>query len=262
LFSGFFPHGIMGLIVSLPMITFAFGGLELLGITASETQDPKKTIPKAINQVVFRILIFYVGSLAVLLSLYHWSNLSVSDSPFVMIFDKIGFKYAAWTLNFIVLTAALSVYNSCLYSNSRMLYALALQKNAPRIFAKTNKTKIPINAILVSGMLTFLVVPLNYFVPNWFDAFKVVMSFIVVYILVNWAIITLSHIKFKQANKNTLFPTPFYPYSNYLTLVFVLFILIAMTLPQIGMLKQVVAIPFWILFVYFCYKIIKQKRAL
>ncbi|MDR0724275.1 MAG: amino acid permease, partial [Endomicrobium sp.] len=100
LFSGFFPHGIIGLIVSLPMITFAFGGLELLGITAAETEDPKNTIPKAINQVVFRILIFYVGSLAVLLSLYHWSNLSVSDSPFVMIFDKIGFKYAAWTLNF------------------------------------------------------------------------------------------------------------------------------------------------------------------
>ncbi|MDR0723924.1 MAG: amino acid permease [Endomicrobium sp.] len=261
-FSGFFPHGIIGLIMALPMITFSFGGLELIGIAASETENPKKTIPKAINQVVFRILIFYVGSLAVLLSLYHWSNLSVSDSPFVMIFDKIGFKYAAWTLNFIVLTAALSVYNSCLYSNSRMLYALALQKNAPHFFAKTNKTKIPVNAILVSGMLTFLVVPLNYFVPNWFDAFKVVMSFIVVYILVNWATITVSHIKFKQKNKETLFPAPFYPYSNYLTLAFVLFILIAMTLPQIGMVKQVLAIPFWILFVYFCYNITKQNRTL
>jgi L-asparagine transporter-like permease len=172
-----------------------------------------------------------------------------------MIFDKIGFKYAAWTLNFIVLTAALSVYNSCLYSNSLMLYALALQKNAPHLFAKTNRTKIPINAILVSGMLTFLVVPLNYFVPNWFDAFKVVMSFIVVYILVNWTIITLSHIKFKQINKKTLFPAPFYPYSNYVALAFILFILVAMTLPQIGMAKQVVAIPFWILFIYFCYRL-------
>ncbi|MDR3125124.1 MAG: amino acid permease, partial [Endomicrobium sp.] len=258
LFSGFFPHGIFGLIMALPTITFSFGGLELIGIAASETEDPKRTIPKAINQVVFRILIFYVGSLTVLLSLYHWSNLSVSDSPFVMIFDKIGFKYTAWSLNFIVLTAALSVYNSCLYSNSRMLYALALQKNAPNLFSKTNKSKIPVTAILVSGMLTFLVVPLNYFIPNWFDAFKIVMSFIVVYILVNWAIITLSHTKFKQINKQTLFPAPFYPYSNYLTLTFVLFILGAMTLSQIGMYKQVVAIPFWILFVYICYKITKK----
>ncbi|MDR0618175.1 MAG: hypothetical protein LBG23_05430, partial [Endomicrobium sp.] len=170
--------------------------------------------------------------------------------------------YVAWSLNFIVLTAALSVYNSCLYSNSRMLYALALQKNAPYLFSKTNKNKIPVNAILVSGMLTFLVVPLNYFMSNWFDAFKIVMSFIVTYILVNWAIITLSHIKFKQINKQTLFPSPFYPYSNYLTLTFVFFILGAMSLPQIGMSKQVVAIPFWILFVYNCYKITKNKKTL
>ncbi|MDR1418686.1 MAG: amino acid permease [Endomicrobium sp.] len=260
LFNGFFPYGIIGLIVSLPMITFAFGGLELLGITASETQDPKKTIPKAINQVVFRILIFYVGSLAVLLSLYHWSNLSISDSPFVMIFDRIGFKYGAWTLNFIVLTAALSVYNSCIYSNSRMLYALALQKNAPHIFAKTNKQGVPGNAILLSSLATFLVVPLSYFAPNWFDAFKVVVSFVVICILVNWGLITLAHIKFKQKNKETLFPVPFYPYSNYLTLVFILFILATMTLPQIGMLKQVVGLPIWILIAYIGYKLTKRNK--
>jgi L-asparagine transporter-like permease len=201
LFRGFFPHGIAGLIMVLPIIAFAFGGLELIGIAASETADPSETIPKAINQVVYRILIFYVGSLIVLLSLYHWTNLSVSDSPFVMIFDRIGFKYAAWTLNFVILTAALSVYNSCLYSNSRMLYALALQNNAPKIFAKTNKAGVPVLSTLVSGLLTFFVVPFNYFVPNWFIAFKIIMSFVVVYILTNWTIITVSHLKFKLKNK-------------------------------------------------------------
>jgi L-asparagine transporter-like permease len=259
LFSGFFPHGFMGLLMALPMIIFAFGGIEFIGIAASETPDPQKIIPRTVNQVVFRILIFYVGSLAALLSLYHWSNLSISDSPFVMIFDKIGFKYAACTLNFIVLTAALSVYNNSLYSNSRMLYALALQKNAPQIFSKINKNNVPTNAILVSGALTFFVTPFNYFIPNWFNAFKIIMSFIVVCILINWGIISLSHMKFKQKNQKTLFPSPLYPYSNYITLSFVIFILTAMTMPKTGMLKQVIALPIWILIVYILYRLQTRK---
>jgi L-asparagine transporter-like permease len=258
-FSGFFPNGIMGLVMALPIITFAFGGLELIGITAAETAEPTKTIPKAINQVVYRILIFYVGSLAVILSLYHWSNLSFSESPFVMIFDHIGFKYAAWTLNFIILTAALSVYNNGLYSTSRILYALALQNNAPKIFSKTNKRSIPFNAIFVSSAITFLVVPLNYFIPNWVEVFKIIMSFVVICILVNWALITLSHMKFKQKNKKTIFPSPFYPYSNYISLTFIVFILTTMAFPQIGMAKQLIGIPFWIFTVYVAYKILKKN---
>lgn len=260
LLRGFFPNGIMGFIAALPIITFAFGGIELLGVTAAEAHNPTQTIPKAINQVVFRILIFYLGSLTVLLSLYHWSNLSASDSPFVMIFDRIGFKYTAWTLNFIILTAALSVYNSCIYSNSRMLYALALQKNAPSVFAKTNKQGVPSNAILLSSLATFFVVPLSYFAPNWFFVFKIIVSFVVICILVSWGLITLTHIKFKQLNKNTKFPALFYPLSNYLTLAFILFILFAMALPKIGMLKQVIGLPFWLLFIYLCYNLTKSKE--
>jgi L-asparagine transporter-like permease len=257
--SGFFPHGFIGLIAAIPVITFAFGGLELIGITAAETADPQKTIPKAVNQVVFRILIFYVGSLIILLSLYHWSNLYSTDSPFVMIFDKIGFKYAAWTLNFIILTASLSAYNSCTYSNSRMLYGLALQNNAPQIFTKTNKRGIPVSALMLSSALTFLVVPLNYFIPNWFEAFKIVISFVVVCIVISWGLIITAHIQFKKQkrfeNRKTLFPAPFYPYSNYVALAFIIFILSAMTTPKLCMAKQVIAVPVWILIVYVGYKI-------
>ncbi|MDR2351522.1 MAG: amino acid permease [Endomicrobium sp.] len=258
IFKGFFTHGFIGFMLTFPMIIFAFDGVELIGITAAETENPQSTIPKAVNQIVFRILIFYVGSLAILLSLYHWSNLNPSDSPFVMIFDKLGFKYVAWTLNFIVLTAALSVYNSCIYSNSRMLYGLALQKNAPKIFTKTNKKGIPVPSILVSGALTFSVVPLSYFIPNWIKSFKIVISFSVICVITNWALIAISHLKFKQKNEKTLFPAPFYPYSNYITLAFIAFILTTMTFPKIGMAKQVIAIPFWIFIVYIVYKIIKK----
>jgi L-asparagine transporter-like permease len=262
-FSGFFPHGLMGLIMALPIITFSFGGLELVGITAAETENPKATIPKAVNQVVLRILIFYIGSLAVLLSLYHWSNLKITDSPFVMIFDRIGFKYAAWTLNFIILTASLSVYNSCIYSNSRMLYGLALQNNAPQVFTKTSKRGVPTASLLLSSLLIFLVVPLNYFIPNWFNAFQIIMSFVVVCAIVNWWMITISHLKFKKQKKGenykTFFPSHFYPYSNYITMIFYFLIMTAMTLPQLGMGKQVAAVPIWLLAVYIGYKISRKK---
>ena len=256
--SGFFAHGIVGLLAAIPMITFAFGGLELIGITAAETADPQKTIPKAINQVVFRVLILYISSITVLLSLYHWSNLQTIESPFVMIFDKIGFKHAAWVLNFVILSAALSVYNSCIYSNSRTLYGLALQNNAPQIFSKTTKKGIPAAAQMLSGILTFLVVPLNYFLPNWIDAFQAVISFVVVCILINWGLITMSHMKFKKQknleNHKTLFPSPFYPYTNYIVFAFILLILIIMAILQ-GMIKQAIAVPIWILIVYVFYKV-------
>jgi L-asparagine transporter-like permease len=263
LFNGFFPHGFIGFMMAFPMIIFAFDGVELVGLTAAEAEDPQRTIPKAVNQVVFRILIFYIGSLTVLLSLYHWSNLSMADRPFVLIFDKIGFKHVAWTLNFIILTAALSVYNSCIYCNSRMLYGLALQKNAPQVLTKTNKRGVPSRAILLSGALTFLVVPLNYFIPNWFNAFKIITSFIVVCVLINWSIISISHLKFRKQkqleNKETIFHAPFYPYSNYIVLVSFVFILATMATPKFGMAKQVIALPIWILIVYICYKITKKK---
>ncbi|MDR3306204.1 MAG: amino acid permease [Endomicrobium sp.] len=263
-FSGFFPHGFIGLMAAFPTIIFAFDGLDTIGMTAAETADPKKNIPKATNQVVFRILIFYIGSLVVLLSLYHWSNLSISESPFVMIFEKIGFNYAAWVLNFIILTAAVSVYNSCIYGNSRMLYGLALQKNAPQVFAKTTKKGIPIASVLFTSLLTFLVVPLNYFMPNCFEAFDVIMNFSVICIVTYWCIIAITHLKFKKQmnleNRKTTFPSLFYPYSNYIVLIAVAFILAGMFLPQIGMAKQVIAIPVWLLIVFLGYKLRLNKN--
>jgi len=264
-FSGFFPHNLKGLIIAMPAIIFAFGGLELVGTTAAETLEPQKTIPKAINRVVLNVLFLYVTSLFVLLSLYHWSNLHINDSPFVIIFDKIGFKYTAWTLNFIILTAALSVYNSCIYSNSRTLYGLALQNNAPKIFTKTTKKGVPAAALLLSGALTFLVVPLNYFVPNWHDAFSIVINFGVMCIIINWALISISHIKFKKQKNlekcKTMFPSPFYPYSNYIALAFIILVLAVMAKSSPAMAKQVIAIPVWILVVYAGYKISKIRKA-
>lgn len=259
-YSGFFPNGLGGLLIALPIIMFAFGGLELLGITSAEAKDPQVIIPKACNQVIWRILIFYIGTMVVLLSLYHWSSLSPDNSPFVMVFDKIGFKFAAGFINFVVLTASLSVYNSCVYSNSRMLYGLSLQGNAPRFFAKTDKRGVPLIAMSAAGILTFLVVPLNYFVPAVHDAFGLVMSVAVAGMVLNWALISLAHLyyakqKIKEGHK-TVFPSPLYPLSNYICLAWVLFVLGAMYF-ALGMKAPVLALPVWIAVVYAGYKIIK-----
>ena len=159
--GGFFPNGFEGLFFMLAFLMFAFGGIELIGMAAAEAQDPEKTIPKAINQVVFRILIFYIGSLTILLSLVPWNQLDLGGldkSPFVMIFSQMGIEWAAHLLNFVILTAALSVYNSGMYANSRMLFGLAKQGNAPKIFLKVNKQGVPILAVLFSAVLIFGVV--------------------------------------------------------------------------------------------------------
>ena len=148
--GGFFPNGFDGLFYMLAFLMFAFGGIELIGMAAAEAENPEKLFLRLLT-VVFRILLFYVGSLTILLSLVPWNQLELGGldkSPFVMIFSQLGIGWAAHLLNFIILTAALSVYNSGMYANSRMLYGLAQQGNAPKIFLKVNKQGVPIPAVL------------------------------------------------------------------------------------------------------------------
>ena len=154
--GGFLPHGFYGLVMMMAIIMFSFGGLELVGITAAEADNPEQSIPKATNQVIYRILIFYVGSLAVLLSLLPWTRVTADTSPFVLIFHELGDTLVANALNVVVLTAALSVYNSCVYCNSRMLFGLAQQGNAPKALLSVDKRGVPVNTILVSALFTFL----------------------------------------------------------------------------------------------------------
>ena len=260
--GGFFPNGFDGLFYMLAFIMFAFGGIELIGMAAAEANDPKKTIPKAINQVVVRILVFYVGSLAILLSLVPWNQLDLGGldkSPFVMIFSQMGIGWAAHLLNFIILTAALSVYNSGMFANSRMLFGLAQQGNAPKVFAKVNKQGVPIPAVLLSALLIFGCVLLNYFVPE--DALGHLMYVVVGALVLNWAMISLTHLKFKamvkEKNLKTSFPALWSPISNYLVLVFIAVVLYIMW--QQGFKESVLMIPIWIVLMFVLYKALNLK---
>ncbi len=260
--GGFFPNGFDGLFYMLAFLMFAFGGIELIGMAAAEADDPKKTIPKAINQVVIRILIFYVGSLTILLSLVPWNQLDLGGldkSPFVMIFSQLGIGWAAHLLNFIILTAALSVYNSGMYANSRMLYGLAQQGNAPAVFKKVNKEGVPIPAVLLSAVLIFGCVLLNYFVPE--DALGHLMYVIVGALVLNWAMISLTHLKFRSAMKTlhhkVSFPALWSPVSNYIVLLFIAVVLYIMWTQ--GFKESVIMIPIWIVLMYVLYKLLNSK---
>ena len=262
--GGFFPNGFEGLFYMLAFLMFAFGGIELIGMAAAEAEDPEKTIPKAINQVVFRILIFYIGSLTILLSLVPWDQLDLGGldkSPFVMIFSQLGIGWAAHLLNFIILTAALSVYNSGMYANSRMLFGLAKQGNAPQVFLKVNKSGVPITAVLFSALLIFGCVLLNYFVPE--DALGHLMYVVVGALVLNWAMISLTHLKFKQAMNKighiTKFPALWSPLGNLLVLIFIVMVLYIMWTQ--GFKESVMMIPAWIVIMYLLYISLNKAKS-
>ncbi len=268
--GGFFPNGISGLVMAMAIIMFSFGGLEMLGFTAAEADRPKTVIPKAINQVIYRILIFYIGALVVLLSLSPWDELlnsingagdAYSGSPFVKIFALIGSDTAAHLLNFVVLTAALSVYNGGVYCNSRMLYGLAEQGDAPKVLQKVNARGVPYVALGFSALVTLLCVVVNYVVPK--GALELLMSLVVAALVINWALISLTHLKFRAHQRRigarSSFRALWSPFANYLCLGFMVFILAIMLLTP-GIRISVYAIPVWLLVMLACYRLKRGAR--
>lgn len=280
--GGFFPKGWLnfaedgsyqGLLAALVMIMFSFGGLELVGITAAEAENPEKNIPKATNQVLWRILIFYIGSLVILFSLMPWRHITQDTSPFVEVFASLkGLQFEAFgqtyfftniianVLNVIVLTAALSVYNSCVYSNSRMLYGLAEQGNAPKFLTRLNKNYSPVNAILVSAALVAICILINKIIPE--KALEILMSLVVSSLVINWIMICFTHLFFKkktqEKGEKSIFPSIFFPWSNYISLLFLFGVLVMMWFT--GLKISVELIPIWLVILYISYLIVQKRK--
>ena len=258
--GGFFPNGVQGLLMAMAVIMFSFGGLELVGITAAEADNPGKTIPRATNQIIYRILIFYIGALGVLLALYPWDLVEEGSSPFVMIFHSLDATAVATVLNVVVLTAALSVYNSCVYCNSRMLYGLALQGNAPRSLTRVNGRGVPVGALAVSAAATAAVVAINFFMPE--GAFGMLMLLVVAALVINWAMISITHLMFRRRmqadGRAPAFPSPGAPYTNVLCLVFLAGILLVMWFTP-GIRTAILLIPGWLLLLTAMYWLRKRQ---
>ena len=260
--GGFMPHGIEGLVMAMAVIMFSFGGLEMVGITAAEAADPRRSIPKATNQVVYRILIFYIGSLTVLLSLYPWHKVVEGGSPFVMIFHALNSNLVATLLNVVVLTAALSVYNSGVYANSRMLFGLATQGNAPKALTRVNKRGVPVLSIALSALVTSVGVLINYVMPG--KAFELLMALVVSTLVINWVMICLAHLRFRAAKNRQgvipVFKALWYPFGNYLCLVFLSLILVIMYFSE-GIRISVLLMPVWILLLWVGFLLTRRKGA-
>lgn len=260
--GGFFPNGFSGVLLSLVVVMFSFGGVELIGITAGEAKDPRTTIPKAINQIIWRILIFYVGALAVVMAVIPWDRIDGQMSPFVQIFDNIGIQGAAHILNLVVLTAVMSVYNSALYSNGRMLYALSLQGNAPRFLGRISANGIPYAGILTSSAVTVLAVLVVTFWPDF--AFSYLMAIATIAGIINWSMIMVTEYKYRrrigpEAVKNLGFKMPGGTVTTVLVLAFMALVLILMAL-QPGYQKAVIVGPIWLGTLLIAYEV-KTRRA-
>lgn len=221
--GGFSPNGIPSLFSSLVIVMFAFNGIEHLGIAASETKNPKKTLPKAINQVIGKILFLYLASILVIIIITPWNMIDPSKSPFVQLFSYLGIPSAASLINFVVITAVVSSYISGLYSNGRTLLSLSQQGNAPKIFKKLSKNNIPSIGILATSTITLCGIVLNYLYPD--KVLPCLISVSLISTLNNWTIILITHLQYRKSKtpnqlKLLSFKLPLCPYSNYFCIGF------------------------------------------
>lgn len=223
--GGWFPKGANGFLLSFQMVTFAFAGIELVGLVAGETRDPKKVLPEAINNIPLRIILFYLGSLFVIMAIYPWNSLGTSESPFVEVFQEIGITVAATVINVVVLSAAMSACNSAIYSTGRMLRSLAQEGSAPKGFKKLTRHHVPGNALVFSALVIFVAVVMNFFIPD--EVFTIVTSIATTCFLFIWGILTYTHMKYRRSIRGKQahdFKMPLYPLSNILIFAFLLFV--------------------------------------
>ena len=234
--GGFFTGGVKGFFFSMAIIAGSYEGIELIGISAGEVANPQEAIVKSVKSVLWRILIFYVGAIFVIVTIYPWNQLSNIGSPFVETFTKVGITAAAGIINFVVLTAALSGANSGIYSSSRMLFKLAHEGEAPNTFGKLSKRIVPDRAIvgITSGILIGFILNLIMSTMNksMGELFVVVYSSSVLPGMVAWFVILISELKFRKNNSHLMaehpFKLPLYPYSNYFAFAMLLVIAVFM----------------------------------
>lgn len=191
-----FPAGIIIIFVTMMNVIFSYQGSELVGIAAGETENPQKTIPKAIRTILVRIIVFYIASIVILSAIFPSSELGLLESPFVTLLELVGIPYAADIMNFIILTAILSVGNSCLYASTRLLWAMSLEDMAPKIFSKTSKRNIPLNALLFT--MVFSLLSLLTSVMKADAVFVLLMSIAGISVTISWMGIALSQFMFRR----------------------------------------------------------------
>ncbi|HKD46081.1 MAG TPA: amino acid permease, partial [Rhizomicrobium sp.] len=245
--GGFLPFGLFGVLLTLQTVMFSYGGVEMVGVAAGEAETPEKTLPRATNAVMTRILIFYLGALTVIMSLVPWNTLRTSDSPFVIVFQRLGFHGAADVVNLVVISAAASALNSGLYTSGRMLFSLASEGQAWPGFARLTPRHVPAIAVHVSAFVVLAGVLLNYVVPA--RVFVWVTSISLMATLWTWWVIVVSHYNYRRAVRAGLRPAvkfrmPGAPVANFAVLAFLILVVVLLGVDHETRIALYVA-PVW-----------------
>ncbi len=244
--GGIFPHGLLPMLLIVQGVVFAYAGVEMVGVTAGETSNPEKLIPKAINSIMWRVALFYVGSVILLVMLMPSGAYSASESPFVTVLSHVGIPGGDGVMNLVVMTAALSSLNSGLYSTGRILRSMAMAGSAPKFTAAMSRTQVPYGGILLTTSICVLGVGLNYVVPG--QAFEIVLNFAAIGVLSTWSMIMVCHLLFWRKAKAGLTTRPSYrlpgsPYTEIVTILFLVGVLVLMWFDEGPGRTTILALP-------------------
>jgi len=247
-YGGFFPHGISGLLNGLQTTIFAFAGMEIIGTMMAEAKEPKKMIPEAIRKIPWRIMIFYIGTVTVLMIVTPWSSIPSDKSPFVGMFSLVGMIGAASVVNFVVMSSATSSSNSGIFATSRMLYGLAKQHHAPAVFGKLSTHQTPTGGIYLGTALILSASLLLATMESMMEAFELVGTVAALIFIYIWSMILISYLtyrrRFPQAHDESEFKMPLGNVMPYVALAFFGVVLYALTLSRDSLIALYV-LPTW-----------------
>ena len=261
--GGMFPTGISGFFAGFQIAVFAFVGIELVGTTAAETADPERNLPKAINSIPVRIILFYVLALVVIMSVTPWREVMPGKSPFVELFLLAGIPAAASLINFVVLTSATSSANSGIFSTSRMLYGLAEEDHAPSAFKRLSKAAVPSRGLLFSCICLLGGATLVYVIPDLVTAFTLVTTLAAILFMFVWSLILAAYIAYRRKRPElhaaSKYKMPGGVFMCWVCLVFFAFVLVLLALED-DTRKALIASPVWFAILGIGYAL-RRKRA-
>ncbi len=248
--GGMFPTGLTGFLAGFQIAIFAFVGVELVGTTAAETKDPETNLPKAVNAIPIRIIVFYVLALVIVMSVTPWNQINPAISPFVNLFTQAGIAAAAIIMNLVVLSSVMSSMNSGVFSTSRMLFGLSREDQGPKAFGKLNIRAVPANALYFSTVCLVLGAALQYFVPNTVEAFTLATTLSTILFICVWLMIIWSYMVYyktrPELHAKSTFKLPGGLFTCWVVIIFFVGVIYVLSL-EADTMKALMVSPIWLI---------------
>ena len=261
--GGMFPHGVMGFFAGFQIAVFAFVGIELVGTTAAETKNPERNLPRAINSIPLRIIMFYVFALIAILAVTPWRDVVADKSPFVELFMLAGLPAAAGIINFVVLTSAASSANSGVFSTSRMLFGLAMDGDAPGKFKSLSRRAVPSNGLIFSCICLLAGALVIYVVPNLMEAFTLITTVSATLFMFVWTMILLSYLAYRKKrdhlHRASKYKMPGGKVMVWVCLTFFVFILVLLAL-ETDTRQALYMVPVWFVLLAVGYRSVRRNK--